>query len=259
MITIQGSYAGINTIRNISLIHRSINRTMRRLDRGEFVNPEEESAREPSVDISLSRRMRTQIGSVTQQIKDLETNLQRNNAAESALSDLTLAAHDLKEVIDQAVANPDAPPDENRGYQDRANELVSAYNKILSDATFEGEKLLFKKEATVFPVPELPQFEEFDSPEAVSDALSTVETTLRELKEYKFDLTNRSRSEYESAISKLQVASQNLAAADAGVGDPISAITTAREATIMIQRNVGLAAVAQGHLTSESVFQLLHA
>ncbi len=259
MITLEGSYAGIETIRNISLIHRSISRTLRRIDRGEAASENENTPVDnATVDIATAQRMRTQVGSVTQQIKDLEQNLKRNEAAGKSLSDLKDIAVNLKQVVDNAARDREPTPERSRNYQAQANKLVASFNEALSGAEYAGEKLFSTREARIFRIFQMKNLE-VDSPEAAEDAAGKVQSSVRELNDYQAELGNLSQNQYDSAIRKLQVATQNLAAADAGVSDADTARRTADDTAAMIRQSAQMASQAQGHLTSESVFQLLHA
>ncbi len=254
MVTIQGSYAGINTVRNISLIHRSLSRTKRRVDSPDSAQFAEKSA----ADLALSRRMRTQMGVVTEQIRELETGIQRNQAAANSLEQLVHTVRELKSAVADAAADPDANLEDSRAYQTRVTELVNGYNQQLAAAEFDGEKLFSTGAAKLFQIRKMPDLET-DSPEDIANAMLEIDSTLRELGEHQLAVGNRSRSDYEATVKKLEVASQNLAAADAGVRDESSAEEISEEATALIQRNAELAGNAQRFLTSDSVFQLLHA
>ena len=104
-IMINSNLAGMNTVRNISLIQRSISRTMQRLSSGLEIN----QASDGPAGLVISEQMRSQIGSLTQQIKNLEFNLNKNNAADSAISELRDKLSEIRSIA-MSAADADLQP-----------------------------------------------------------------------------------------------------------------------------------------------------
>lgn len=258
MAAIQGSFAGMNTVRNISLIQRSLSKTMRRVPPAVDENDiPVEPAPAPS-EVAISQQMRSQIGSLTDNLRTLETRLNRNHAASGAISELIDATRELRKVAAEAAAEVMVNAETSKAFQNSFDALAAKYNDKLDQASFEGKKLLDGSDDAAANIRPLPQLD-VSTAESARDAVAEIDYGLRTLHEAKIATETQSRKEYEATTRRFEVASQNLSATGSQVRDSESASDQAEYLKSIVRENASLAASAQGQMTSDTVFKLLHA
>ncbi len=254
MITLQGSYAGINTVRNLSLIQRSLSKTMQKLAAGERVD----TVADGPAELVISEQMRAQIGSLTEQIKGLEFRLNRNAAAEKAVDELGQVARDMKQVVRTATDETENTPETGKVFQEQIAGLVSKFNSLRDEAAYGSQRLLNGSAGSVVAIPKMKEIE-ISTPEQARDAIADVDHMTRLVDESKLQIEEKTRGEYEMTMRNLEVASQNMTAAESSIYDKDFASEQAQQLRSIVQLNAASAASAQGPLTSDTVFKLLHA
>lgn len=258
MAAIQGSFAGMNTVRNISLIQRSISKTMHRVPPAKDENDVVVEAPEMPNEVAISQQMRSQIGSLTDSIRNLEIKLGRNEAANGAIGELVEKAKELREVAIEASQEATINPERGKAYQNTFDALTGEYNEIVAQASFAGKKLLDGSKdaaANVRPMAQL----DVSTADVARDAIKDIDSALRALHDASVASETRTRYDYEATVRRFEVASQNLSAASSQVRDPQSAAEQAEYLKTLVRENANLASSAQGHMTSDKVFKLLHA
>jgi flagellin len=252
-VTFAGSINGVNTIRNLSLIKRSLDKTLQHLSSGQ----EDNKAVEGKVDSVVSERMRAQVGSLTQAIKDLERHAQKSQTAEKAVGELREQLKAMREVAAAAAEDVSASEVESGAYQEQISLLVDAYNRQRDDARFGDEKLLDGSSGSVAHVPAISGYD-VTEPAAARESVIGINSELRGLDRTEFRIEAIAKSEYNTTIKSLEVSSQNLVAAESLIRDTDSAAHEAHRVKREIEANAGVAAQAQGNLVSEAVYKLLH-
>lgn len=261
MSSVQGSFAGMNTVRNISLIQRSISKTMHRVPLPPDENDENSvpvEAPKPPNEMAISQQMRSQIGSLTDSLRSLEFKLGRNEAAVGAIGELVEKAKEMREVAVEAAGEVVVNAEHGKAFQAAFDAVVGEYNDKLAQASFSGKKLLdgsADAAANIRPAANL----DVSSAESAREAVKEVDYQLRLLKEARATSETKTQREYEATVRKFEVASQNLSAAVSMVSDPESAAQQAQYMKSVVRENVSLAASAQGQMSSDTVFKLLHA
>lgn len=254
MITLQGSYAGINTVRNLSLIQRSLSKTMQKLAAGERVD----TVADGPAELVISEQMRAQIGSLTEQIRGLEFRLNRNAAADKAVDELDGLVREMKQVVQTASDEVENTPESGRAFQDRIVGLVGDFNRRREEAAYGSQKLLDGSAGAVVAIPKMREIE-ISTPDQAREAIADVDRIARIVDESKVRIEEETRNEYELTMRNLEVASQNMTAAESSIYDRDFATEQARQLRSIVQQNAVSAASAQGPLTSDTVFKLLHA
>jgi flagellin-like hook-associated protein FlgL len=255
MTTIQGSFAGMNTVRNISLIQRSLTKTMHRVSSDAEALPEDP---ETPLEISVSQKMRSQIGSLTDRIRKLEFGLGRSEAAGSSIQELIDKARSLREVAVEASDEVTNKGENSKILQTQFSALANNYNESVESANYAGIKLFDGSEDSVTKLTPMKEMD-VSTADAAKETVKKIDYGLRELAEARVASESKSRLEYETTIRSFEVASQNMMAAGSLVHDTESATSQARLLRAAVQTNVELAGSAQGQLTSDTVFKLLHA
>ncbi len=252
-VTLAGSINGVNTIRNLSLIKRSLDKTMEHLSSGR----EDGEAVEGKVDNVVSERMRAQVGSLTQAIKDLERYAQKSQTAGQALGGLREQLKAMREVAAAAAEEVSASEEETAAYQEQIGMLVDDYNRQRDSASFGNEKLLNGSSGSVAHVPAISGYD-VSEPAAARESVIKINSDLRGLDRAQSSIEAKAKNEYDTTIKSLEVSSQNIVAAESLIRDTDSAASEAEIVKRQIQANAGVAAQAQGNLDSEAVYKLVH-
>lgn len=253
-IMISSNYAGMNTVRNISLIQRSISRTAQHLASGLEID---QASDEPAA-LEISEQMRSQIGSLTQHIKNLECNLNKANAVSSAISELRDKLTGIREVALAAADADVATPETGKACQTQINDLVATYNQQLSSAEYAGQNLFGSSSGPTSRLAPLPEFT-VAYPEEAEATVGKINSEIASLNLAAEAVGAQSKRDYRSTVSSLEVASQNMAAAESQIRDTDYAENQAVYLKLQMQLQANMAATSLGSLSSESVFKLLHA
>lgn len=253
-ITISSNYAGMNTVRNISLIQRSISRTAQHLPPGLEID---QASDEPAA-LEISEQMRSQIGTLTQHIKNLESNLNKNHAADSAISELRRKLAEIRGVAVVAADAYAATPETGKVHQTQINDLVATYNQQLSSAEYAGQKLFGSSSGPASRLAPLPEFT-VGYPEEAEATVGKIDREMASLKQAAEAVGAQSKRDYRSTVSSLEAASQDMAAAESQIRDTDYAENEAVYLKLQMQLQADMAATSLGSLSSESVFKLLHA
>lgn len=253
-ISMNSNISGMNTVRNISLIQRSLNRTMQKLSSGEQIN----SAADGPADLVISEQMRSQIGSITQQIRNLESNLNKNSAADAAIGELGSKVLEMRTIVVAAANEGSASKETAKAYQQQMNDVIATYNEQVSNASYGTQKLLDGSEGSAAKVASIENVD-VSTPEDAQEAIREIDALQSQLNTAQASVGAKSKNEYESTIRSLEVASENLSAAESTIRDTDYANTQADYLKRMIQLNAGMAVLTQGNLSANSVFKLLNA
>jgi flagellin len=251
---ISSNYAGMNTVRNISLIQRSISRTAQRLTSGLEIN----QATDGPAALVISEQMRSQIGSLTQNIKNLEFNLNKNNAVDSAISELRDKLTGIREVALAAADASTITPEAGKAYQTQINDLVATYNQQLSSAEYAGQKMFGNSSGPAARLAPLPEFA-VAYPEDAEATIRKIDSEMSSLSQAAEAVGAQSKIDYQSTIRSLEVASQDMTDSESQIRDTDYAQSQAFYLKLQFQLQADMAATSLGSLSSDSVFKLLHA
>ncbi len=255
MTGIQGSFAGMNTVRNISLIQRSLSKAMHRAP--SIQDPNAEVQESPS-EIDISSQMRSQIGSLTERIRTLEFKLGKNEAAAGAIQELVEKAKEMRKLALEAAEETAIRPDAGGVFQTQLDVLAGEYKDKLEQASYDGKKLLDGSRDSAVSLAPMSTMDVSVS-DSAKEAVKEIDRSLRVLAQTMLDTDAKSRKEYEKTIRSFEVAAQNLTAADSLVQDTDSAIAQARYLSALFKADGNSAAASQSQMTSDTVFKLLHA
>lgn len=253
-IVIGSNYAGQNTVRNISLIQRSISRASQRLASSLEIN----QAADAPAGLVISEKMRSQIGSLTQHIKNLEFNLNKANALDSAIAELRDKLTEIKTVALAASDENGATKETGRIFQAQIDDLVAAYNSQLASSDYAGQKLFGSNAGAASRVQPLAQYS-VAYPEDAAKSVDMIARELAYLDTVAEAVGAESKNNYQSTVRSFQVASQNMVAAESQERDADYAAGQAEFLRQKLQLQADVAASALGSLSSDAVFKLLHA
>jgi flagellin len=253
-VMISGNYAGINTVRNISLIQRSISRTTQHLSSDSEIG---QISDEPAA-VEISEQMRSQIGTLTQYIKNLEFSLNKNSAADSAISELRSKLAGIRDLAVAAAGADMTTPETGKAHQTQMNDLVATYNQQLASAEYAGQKLFGSTAGSTCRLEPLPEFA-VGYPDDADVAVKKIDGEIASLKLAAEAVRAQSKRDYRSTVHSLELASQNMAAAESQIRGTDYAQNEAISLKLQMQHQSDMAATSLGSLSSDVVFKLLHA
>lgn len=255
MNIVQGCQAAMSTVRNVSLIQRSLNKGIQRLTNAQPAEPQQSTE---SYDPAVSEQMRLQIGSITDQIRKLENLVNRSQAAESALEELSGKAEEIREVAAKATDVAPNQPEQGRALQQEFDQLVAEFNDRLDNSRFNDQKLFNDSEHGLVLLRRIPQLD-ISTADVAKESLRDVDFEMKCLHEAALQVEAKTDHDYESIVRSLEVTSQNVTAAQSISRDPVIAQSQAVFLKTVVQQDSNAAAMAQGPMTSDTVFKLLHA
>lgn len=254
-IAINGEMSSISTIRNLSLLQRSVHKTQ---TRPTLAAAEGETQAPPEAPPASREQMRSQIGRLTETLRKMESTLEKNQAAAQSLTELRGDLLGMKKQAQVALAAEAASEEELEAWQQQLDDQATAYAERKGQVAWGGQQLLDGAPGSVLNLRDLNNLR-VDDPEEARKALARIEAAVKELDQSQKQLAANSKNEYESALRSLEVSSQNVAAAETLSSNPDSAAQQAEYLRQVIGSYGGQAAAAQGNLAGESVFLLLEA
>lgn len=255
MTTLVGEMSSISTIRNLSLLQRSMQRTQTRPASDEEGEGQEQQTQAQPAN---SEQMRSQIGKLTEMLRSMESALEKNQTAAGALAGLRQQLLDMRKLSQTAAQAEAMPEEEVAGWQQQLEGAEAAYDEQKSAARWQEQRLLDGSPGSVLNLRNVDGLR-IDDPSDAKQAVAKLDAAIKEVDHAQAQLTASSESVYESALRSLEVSSQNVSAAQSVAHDSESATKQAEYIKKVIGLDAGLAANAQGNLIGESVFRLMEA
>jgi len=251
-LTINTNTGSMNTVRNLSMMQRALNKTMDKLSSGQKIN----SAADNPAGLVISEQMRAQIGSIAQKVVNLDTVINKNNTADSALMQME---DNLLEMRDMAVAaTSTGSADENmvEAYENAMNNSVDSFNKVVEESSFGNTKLLDGSEGSVADIKLVEEFDLTDSAKA-EEAIATIDGKLAEIQKVHGELGATTTHELASMRSSLEISHNNLVAAESNIRDTDMAKEQTNFVSQLLRLQSSTAMLAQGNQLSQAVFGLI--
>ena len=271
---INTNLASLNTQRNLSSSQNELNKSVQRLSSGLRVN----SAKDDAAGLAIAERMNAQVRGMNVAIRNANDAVSLSQTAEGALGKVSDMLQRMRELAVQA-ANA------TNGVSDRANlnaeyaQLGAEITRTLAGTTFNGINILGTGAGTLtFQVGAgttandsiavtTTRLDNAASITAVTGgsitSASTANTAMTNI-DTAIDAVTSERANYgaaqnrfESAITVLQVSSENNAAARSRIVDADYAAETAALSRAQILQQAGTAMLAQANQLPNSVLSLL--
>lgn len=252
-LSVSANMASLNTVRNLSMMHRSIRKTGEKLSSGQRIN----SAADDPAGLVISEQMRSQIGSIAQEITNLDHVISKNKTADSFLMQLEDRLLEMREMAVAATSSGNLDENMVEAYENEMSNSASAFNSVVDMATFGTMKLLDGSEGSVAAVENIEQ-PDLSTAEAAEEAIAAVDEKLAEIHEAHGALGATIAQEYESMRSSLEVSHNNLVESESSIRDADMAMEQAYFASQMLRIQVGTALLAQGNLMAQNVFGLIN-
>ena len=264
----------INAQRNVSASQMSLNMAMQRLSSGLRVN----SAKDDAAGLAISERMNAQVRGMGVAIRNANDATSLAQTAEGAIAKIGDALQRMRELSVQS-ANGTNNSSDRTNLQTEFAALQTEVTRLVAGTKFNGQVLLNGTNAT-FDFQVGANTTAQDTISVTSSDLSGTDTAVAALNisgatntgataaitalDTAIDAVTTARANYgstqnrfDSVISTLQVASENLTAARSRIVDADFAVETAALSRANILQQAGTAMVAQANQQPAQVLQLL--
>ncbi len=263
--TINTNVSSLNAQRNLNTSQSSLAVSMQRLSSGLRVN----SSKDDAAGLAIADRMNAQIRGMNVAVRNANDGISLAQTAEGALATMTDALQRMRELAVQSLNGSNGSGD--RGNLDTEFQaLAQEVGRIAAQTKFNGTAIVgagattttFQIGANNGDVLTLTT----NQVTTISGGVGTValaSTALSDI-DAKLDVISTSRASYgaamsrfEMAIQNLQIAGENQSAARGRIMDADYAAETANMSRAQILQQAGTAMVAQANLLPQQVLQLL--
>lgn len=273
-MTINTNLQSLNAQRNLGASQSSLATSMQRLSSGLRVN----SAKDDAAGLAIAERMSAQVRGMNVAARNANDGISLSQTAEGALGKITDNLQRMRELAVQS-ANGTNTADDRAALDKEYSQLADEIGRVTDNTEFNGNKLLNKASTFTFQVGA-----NTDTDNQIDVATTDVKTTLGDLAKKTATLGadtasataqmtaiddaikavseeratyGAAQNRFESAISNLQVASENTAAARSRIMDADFATETSNLSRAQILQQAGTAMVAQANQLPQGVLSLL--
>jgi flagellin len=147
-MSVNTNVAAINAYRNLSNTQNSMSKSLERLSSGYRIN----KAADDAAGLAISEGLRSQIGGLTQAVRNTQDGTSVVQTAEGALSETTSILQRMRDLSVQASSGGSLNDDAKSSIQKEMTQLKSELTRISDTTTFNGTKLLDGKYNGTFQV-----------------------------------------------------------------------------------------------------------
>jgi flagellin-like hook-associated protein FlgL len=137
-LSVNTNMAALNAYRNLNTTQNSLNKSLERLSSGYRIN----SAADDAAGLAISEGLRSQIGGLTQAVRNTQDGTSVVQTAEGALSETTSILQRMRDLSVQASSGGSLNDDAKSSIQKEISQLKSELTRISDTTTFNGTKLL---------------------------------------------------------------------------------------------------------------------
>jgi flagellin len=137
-LSVNTNVAALNAYRNLSTTQSSLNKSLERLSSGYRIN----KAADDAAGLAISEGLRSQIGGLTQAVRNTQDGTSVVQTAEGALSETTSILQRMRDLSVQASSGGSLNDDAKSSIQKEISQLKSELTRISDTTTFNGTKLL---------------------------------------------------------------------------------------------------------------------
>ena len=253
MITVGKNMGALDAARNQSSTQSHLARTTAKLSSGLNIN----SAADDPAGLVISEQMRSQIGSLQQQIDNADLSINKCRTAEHAVTRLQDTVTQLRSLAVAAANEGYNDPAVSAAYQTAANNFVESFNATVDAVQFGTQKLLNGGEGSVADVEKLSGVD-LSTPQAAQEAVAKLDKTAEQLGKVQGDLGARVAHDLESTRDSLQVTLQNVTAAESTLRDTDYAVESAKLMRDLLLQQTGVGILLHANQTAKSVLGLLN-
>jgi flagellin-like hook-associated protein FlgL len=137
-MSVNTNVAAMNAYRNLSTTNSSMSKSLERLSSGYRIN----KAADDAAGLAISEGLRSQIGGMTQAVRNTQDGTSVVQTAEGALSETTSILQRMRDLSVQASNGGSLNDDAKSSIQKEMSQLKSELTRISDTTTFNGTKLL---------------------------------------------------------------------------------------------------------------------
>jgi flagellin-like hook-associated protein FlgL len=137
-LSVNTNIAAMNAYRNLSTTNDSMSKSLERLSSGYRIN----KASDDAAGLAISEGLRSQIGGMTQAVRNTQDGTSVVQTAEGALNETTSILQRMRDLSVQASSSGSLNDDAKASIQKEMSQLKSELTRISDTTTFNGTKLL---------------------------------------------------------------------------------------------------------------------
>src|SRR5690242_12782163 len=137
-LSVNTNIAAMNAYRNLSATQDSLGKSLERLSSGYRIN----RAADDAAGLAISEGLRSQIGGLTQAVRNTQDGTSVVQTAEGALNETTSILQRMRDLTVQASSSGSLNSDALTSIQKEVTQLKSELSRISDTTTFNGTKLL---------------------------------------------------------------------------------------------------------------------
>src|SRR5689334_3052567 len=137
-LSVNTNIAAMNAYRNLSATNDSMSKSLERLSSGYRIN----RAADDAAGLAISEGLRSQIGGLTQAVRNTQDGTSVVQTAEGALNETTSILQRMRDLAVQASSSGSLNSDATDSIQKEITQLKSELTRISDTTTFNGTKLL---------------------------------------------------------------------------------------------------------------------
>lgn len=250
-ITLNSLYGSGMSIISVNANLSTMYSSMRKLTSGLRIN----SAADDPAGLMISEQLRTQIGSLNQEIENLSSSISKYETVSSTVSTLRSNLTEIRTMA-VAAANEGLLSEEARqAYVTAAGSLVENFNDIVENAEFNGAKTLDGSAGALAEVAELTGVD-LSSAETAAASVDVIDSAVEELDAVQMDLAATQKNDLEGQRASLEITRQNLIAAESQVRDTDYAVEYSNFIGSMIRTQASLAMLTYSAVSGSSILKL---
>lgn len=263
---INNNVSALNAWRNLYINDTALTKSMERLSSGYRIN----RAGDDAAGLAISEKMRAQISGLNMAIKNAQDGISLIQTAEGALNEQQVIIRRIRDLVIQA-ANGTNEAEDISYLQAEVDALIEEIDRIATTTEFNKKQLLNDDNTITFHIgANASQTMSVELKDMTADtlglaglslsdtdtSLQALDTALDTVSSFRSDL-GASQNRLEHTIANLQVAVENLTAAESRIRDADIALETTAFVRNQILVQAATAMVAQANVKPQSVLQLL--
>lgn len=244
--------ASLDVARHTGDNFAALSRAMARLSSGMKIN----SASDDPAGLVISERLRSQIGSLNQEIENTTHLINKYETGSSTVMEMRSQLTELRSLAVSAANEGFNNDTFQAALNQAAAGVVVNFNRTADSAAYNGTNLLDGSEGSLANVSKLENVD-LSSAEAAEASLAIIDEAIAELDSVQVDLGATQKNELESRRSSLQVTAQNLQAAESAQRDTDYALEVANMIRELMQVHASVALLSHTNVGANSVLKLL--
>ncbi|MDH4157142.1 MAG: flagellin [candidate division Zixibacteria bacterium] len=214
------------------------------------------SAADGPAQLVISERLRTQIGSLTQEIENRSALIGKYQSASSTLQELRSQLTDLRSLAVSAANEGGNDESAQAAYGTVGDLIVGSYNRTIETAEYNGSNLVDGSEGAVATVSELEGID-LSSAESAQASIALIDEAIDGLDEQIIEVGATQKNDIESHLASLRISRQNLIAAESQIRDTDYALEFSNFVRESLQARASLAMMVHNRVNAEIILGLL--